>query len=57
MLSKTYAAFKAAGAPEEQAREDAEEIAGFENRLIRLEIMTAVILAGVVSLVIKTFLA
>lgn len=57
MLSKTYAAFKAAGAPEEQAREAAEEIAGFENRLIRLEIMTAVILAGVVSLVIKTFLA
>ena len=41
MLSKTY--------------EAAEEIAGFENRLVRLEIMVALILAGVVSLVVKTF--
>ena len=42
MLSKTYAAFKAAGAPDAIAREAAEEIAGFENRLsgyrIRCEI-------------------
>lgn len=56
MLSKTYDAFKAAGAPDEKAREAAEEIAGFENRLTRLEIMVALILAGVVSLIVKAFL-
>ncbi len=33
MLSKTYEAFRAAGAPDDKAREAAEEIAGFENRL------------------------
>ena len=37
MLSKTYAALKAAGAPDEIAREAAEEIAGFENRLSVIE--------------------
>ena len=37
MLSKTYAAFKAAGAPDAIAREAAEEIAGFENRLSAIE--------------------
>lgn len=55
MLSRTYEAFKAAGAPEEKAREAAEEIAGFESRLTRLEVMVALVLAGVVSLVVKTF--
>ena len=34
MLSKTYAAFKAAGAPDWIAREASEEIAGSENRLV-----------------------
>ena len=29
--------------------------AGFENRLLRLEIMTALILAGVTSLIVKSF--
>lgn len=55
MLSKTYQAFRAAGAPDDKAREAAEEIAGFENRLPRLEAMLALVLAGVASLVVKTF--
>lgn len=54
-LSKTYEAFRAAGAPDDKAREAAEEIAGFENRLTRLEVMLALVLAGVASLVVKTF--
>ena len=37
MLSKTYEALKAAGAPNDKAREAAEEIAGFENRLISID--------------------
>ncbi|MCY3955523.1 MAG: hypothetical protein OXF47_05965 [Nitrospira sp.] len=37
MLSKTYEAFRAAGAPDDKAREAAEEIAGFENRLANIE--------------------
>ena len=55
MLSKTYEALRAAGAPDDKAREAAEEIAGFENRLTRLEVMLALVLAGVASLVVKTF--
>ena len=55
MLSKTYAAFRAAGAPDDKAREAAEEIAGFENGLTRLEVMLALVLVGVASLVVKTF--
>ena len=55
MLSKTYDALVVAGAPDDKARAAAEEITSFENRLIRLEIMTAIILTGVISLVIKTF--
>ena len=37
MLSRTYEALKAAGAPDDKAREAAEEIAGFENRLISID--------------------
>ena len=37
MLSKTYDALKAAGAPDEIAREAAEEIAGFESRVSGIE--------------------
>ena len=37
MLSRTYEALKAAGAPDDKAREAAEEIAGFENRLAAIE--------------------
>lgn len=55
MLSKTYEAFRAAGAPDDKAREAAEEIAGFESRLTRLGVMLALVLAGVASLVFRTF--
>jgi len=62
MLSKTYGAFIAAGAPEEKAREASEEIAGFENRLSKIEAdllllkwMSGLLIAGVASLVIKAF--
>ncbi len=54
-LSKTYAAFREAGASDEKARAAAEEIAGFDKCLVRLEVMVAMILAGVVSLVVKAF--
>ena len=37
MLSRTYDAFRAAGAPDDKAREAAEEIAGFENRLVSID--------------------
>jgi hypothetical protein len=37
MLSKTYAAFKAANIPDDAARAAAEELAGFENRFARVE--------------------
>jgi hypothetical protein len=38
-------ALLAAGAPEEKAREAAEEIAGYENRLVRIETDVALIRA------------
>ena len=70
MLSKTYDAFIAAGAPEEKARAAAEELAAYENRFAKIEQdlavlkadmtalkwMLGVTLAGVVSLVIKAFI-
>ena len=37
MLSNTYETLKAAAAPDDKAREAAEEIAGFENRLISID--------------------
>jgi hypothetical protein len=37
MLSRTYEALVAAGAPEDKAREAAEEIAAYENRPNRIE--------------------
>lgn len=55
MLSKTYEALVAAGAPEDKARAASEEIASYENRLVRLEVMIALVLAGVASLVAKAF--
>jgi hypothetical protein len=62
MISEVYDAFMAAGAPEEKARKAAEAIASYENRFARIESdlavlkwMTGTILAGVVALVIKTF--
>jgi hypothetical protein len=60
MLSKTYDALIAAGAPEEKARAAAEELAGYESRFVKIEQDLAVIkwmlgvtLAGVVSLVVS----
>ena len=62
MLSKTYEALKAAGAPDDKAREAAEEIAAYDNRLANIEAdvrplkwMMGLVLAGVLSLVIKAF--
>ena len=62
MLSKTYEAFKAAGAPDDKARDAAEEIAAYDNRLANIEAdvrllkwMMGLVLAGVLSLVVKAF--
>ena len=62
MLSKTYEALKAAGAPDDKAREAAEEIAAYDNRLANIEAdvrllkwMMGLVLAGVLSLVVKAF--
>jgi hypothetical protein len=54
-LSSTYEAFIAAGTSPKKAKEASEEIAGLDRRLIKLEIMNALILTGVISLVIKAF--
>ena len=37
MLPKTYEALLAAGTPEDKAREAAEELAGYENRLASID--------------------
>jgi hypothetical protein len=37
MLAKTYAAFKAAGVADAEAQAAAEEIAGYENRLVSID--------------------
>ena len=62
MLSKTYEALKAAGAPDDKAREAAEEIAAYDNRLANIEAdvrlpkwMMGLVLAGVLSLVVEAF--
>ena len=62
MLSKTYEAFRAAGAPDDKAREAAEEIAAYDNRLANIEAdvrllkwMMGLVLAGVLSLVVRAF--
>lgn len=62
MLSRTYEALIAAGAPEDKARAAAEELAGYEARFAKIETdltvlkwMMGVQIAGVASLVIKTF--
>jgi hypothetical protein len=62
MLSKTYDALIAAGAPEEKARAAAEELAGYEGRFAKIETDLAVLkwmvdvnLAASISLVIKAF--
>lgn len=55
MLSDTYEAFISAGVAADKAKKASEEIAGFDRRSVRLEVMNALILVGVVSLVIKAF--
>jgi hypothetical protein len=62
MLSKTYDALIAAGAPDDKARAAAEELAGYESRFTKIETdlailkwMVGVNLAASLSLVIKAF--
>jgi hypothetical protein len=62
MLSKTYDALIAAGAPDDKARAAAEEIAGYESRFAKIETDLAVLkwmagvnLAASLSRVIKAF--
>ena len=62
MLSKTYDALIAAGAPDDKARAAAEELAGYESRFAKIETDLAVLkwmvgvnLAASISLVIKAF--
>ncbi|MBV9200286.1 MAG: hypothetical protein JO320_08290 [Alphaproteobacteria bacterium] len=50
MLAKTYAAFKAAGAPEEDAIGAAEELADYENRLISIDSRLSTIEARLTTL-------
>ena len=64
MLSKTYEALKSAGAPDDKAREAAEETAAYDNRLANIEAdvrplewMMGLVLVGVLSLVVKAFFA
>jgi hypothetical protein len=63
MLSKTYDALVAAGAPEEKARAAAEELAAYESRFVKIEQDLAVIkwmlgvnLAASLSIVVKIFI-
>ncbi len=70
MLAKTYEALVAAGAPEDKAREAAEELAAYENRFAKIDKDLAVLkadmtaikwmlgvnLAASVSIVIKIFI-
>jgi hypothetical protein len=62
MLSKTYDALIAAGAPDDKARAAAEELAAYESRFAKIETDLAVLkwmvgvnLAASLSLVIKAF--
>ena len=50
MPAKTYAAFKAAGVPEEDAIAAAEELADYENRLTSIDNRLSIIEARVVAL-------
>ena len=52
MLSKTYEAFKDAGASDERTREAAEEIAAFDARLIRVESKINLVLGGILTLIL-----
>ena len=63
MIAAVYDAFLSAGAPEDKARAAARSIADHEGRFGRIEAdllvlkwMTGVTVAGVVALVLKSFL-
>ena len=63
MLSKTYDALIAAGAPEDKARAAAKELAGYESRFAKIETDLAVLkwmvgvnLAASLSILIKVFI-
>jgi hypothetical protein len=63
MMAKLYAALKEAGASEDNAIKAAEEAAGYENRLAKIESdllvmkwMLGGIGSGVLTLVIKAFI-
>ena len=55
MLSKTYSALRAAGAPDDMAQEAAEEVAGLHTRLIRIEVALGIIMAAEIATLIKLF--
>lgn len=69
MISEVYDALLSAGAPDDKARKAAEAIAAYESRFAQLDVrltriegelnllkwMSGIIIAGVASLVIKTF--
>lgn len=69
MIAELYDALIAAGAPDDKARKAAETVAAFENRfaafdvkltriegeLVLVKWMTGAVLAGVASLIVKTF--
>jgi hypothetical protein len=62
MIAEVYEALKEAGASEEKAKAAAVAVASYDTRFNRVEVdllllkwMVGAILAGVVSLVLKTF--
>jgi hypothetical protein len=62
MLGKLYDALRAAGVPEDKAREAAEEVATYEKDLAEiksdvrlLKWITGTTLAGVIALVVRNF--
>jgi hypothetical protein len=62
MLGKLYDALRAAGVPEDKAREAAEEVATFEKDLSEIKAdvrvlkwITGTTLAGVIALVVRNF--
>ena len=64
MIGEVYEALIEAGASQEKAKKAAESIAAYENRFNRIEAdllvikwMLGLVIAGVCSLVVKTFFA
>jgi hypothetical protein len=63
MIAEVYEALKEAGASEEKAKAAAESLANYENRFSKIEAdllvvkwMIGLVIAGILSLVIKAFL-